>query len=456
MPSLALARAAPRAPGRKRGVREVGRDASSRMGQPRHPARRESSPRGAGREISLHRARVVTRPPPLEAAVQGIGARAVGAVDEELLGPDYGFARGFADAFELGELIGRGGYGRVYRATATGGIKEGDESEFIPVAEGTDVAVKVIPKLPATLLKHVKAGRRVGQASYGAEKQLAIKAENLRVDVKREVRVLRKLRGTPEVAHMYGVYEDDLHVYIVLELCTGGEVLDRLAMISYTEAEVARIMRAVFRTLAKCHENSILHLDVKPSNFLFHDDAPDACVRTIDFGLATFYTPEQKEGMPTAGTAWFMAPELLRSEVGPAADVWAAGVMLFQLLSGRFPFNDHHNPLHPSMNLVWRSILEDDLDPQLMREPWPEISEEAICLVRKLLHKDPTMRPTAVEALRHPWLRPEGRPGLGRRTRVLDGSVAQRLQQFAAKDTLDGPSKHPEDGALLLRHTPRA
>ena len=66
------------------------------------------------------------------------------------------------------------------------------------------------------------------------------------------------------------------------------------------------------------------------------------------------------------------------------------------------------------------------------------------------------MRPTAVEALRHPWLRPEGRPGLGRRTRVLDGSVAQRLQQFAAKDTLDGPSKHPEDGALLLRHTPRA
>jgi len=379
------------------------------------------------------------RPPAVARAVASMPAQsAVPPVENDpLRGPDYGFARGFERAFELGDEIGRGGYGRVYRAVATGGIAEvcvgQSNNKLMPVQPGTEVAIKMIPKLPATLLRHVKAARRIGKANREAERSLRAKAEELREDILREVRVLRKLRGTLSVAHMYGVYEDDEHVYIPLELCTGGEVLHRLGLVSYTEAEVARIMRAVFRTLAQCHENSILHLDIKPGNFLFETDAPDARVKAVDFGLASFYTPGRIESMPTAGTAWFMAPELLRSEVGPAADVWAAGVMLFQLLSGRFPFNDRRNPLQPSLSMVWRSILEDDIEEQLKKDPWPSISEEAKDLVRQLLSKDPLLRPSAGKALQNIWVRAEGAPELGRSRRVLGGEVVQRLQRFATK-----------------------
>jgi calcium-dependent protein kinase len=80
-----------------------------------------------------------------------------------------------------------------------------------------------------------------------------------------------------------------------------------------------------------------------------------------------------------------MAPETLRSEVYPASDVWAAGVMAHQLLTGRFPFDDRSNPFAPSLSKVWASILADELD--LGRSHWQGISEEAKDFVRLLLNK---------------------------------------------------------------------
>lgn len=88
-----------------------------------------------------------------------------------------------------------------------------------------------------------------------------------------------------------------------------------------------------------------------------------------------------------------MAPEVLSSAVVPASDVWAAGVMAVQLLTGRFPFDDHRNPFNPSPSAIWRSVLVDQIN---FNKPWwSDISPEAKDFVTQLLHKDPAKRPTA-------------------------------------------------------------
>ena len=75
----------------------------------------------------------------------------------------------------------------------------------------------------------------------------------------------------------------------------------------------------------------------------------------VDFGLAVFFDPKKlpMKDLGMEGTPWFMAPEMLSSQVGPGVDVWAAGVMAYQLLSGAFPFNDWNNTKNPALSLVW-------------------------------------------------------------------------------------------------------
>jgi calcium-dependent protein kinase len=145
-------------------------------------------------------------------------------------------------------------------------------------------------------------------------------------------------------------------------------------------------MRAVLRTLAQCHSHRILHRDIKPGNFMLlsadersplkaigeprlRSTAPllhawTRCaskqqltwtgVHAADFGLAVFYDPEQlpRTDLGLEGTPWFMAPENLSSEFFPASDLWSAGVMAYQLLSGYLPFDDRRNRSNPALSQV--------------------------------------------------------------------------------------------------------
>jgi len=99
---------------------------------------------------------------------------------------------------------------------------------------------------------------------------------------------MKRMRGVLNVASLEAVYEDDDAVYMVMEYCTGGELVHVIGETHYTEQTVASFMRATLRTLAQCHSNGILHRDIKPGNFLLASDKPDAPLKAIDFGLATF------------------------------------------------------------------------------------------------------------------------------------------------------------------------
>jgi len=246
--------------------------------------------------------------------------------------------------------------------------------------------------------------------------------------IKREVEVMKRLRSCLNVASLEEVYEDDSHVHLVMEYCAGGELHHVIGTRHYSERTVASYMRAVLRTLAQCHAQKILHRDIKPGNFLLSSSSERAPLKAIDFGLAVFYDDKSlpQTDLGLEGTPWFMAPETLRSEVWPASDVWAAGIMAAELLTGRFPFDDRSSPFSPSLTKVWKSILCDELD--LSKREWEGVSDEAKDFVKMLLVKDPKQRPTAKQALRHPWLsgaieeRSQGKP--------LSLAVVQRIQRY--------------------------
>ncbi|GFR43538.1 hypothetical protein Agub_g4417 [Astrephomene gubernaculifera] len=307
---------------------------------------------------------------------------------------EFGFAKDFAERYDLGRAIGSGSFGTVHIATDR--------------ATGQEVAVKVITKrILGGYLDPVFVRR-----------------------VQHEVDIYSHVGHSLNVAYLYGAYENAVHVKLVMELCKGGELWTRVQRGKYCEGAAAALVAEILRTLAQCHAKGIVLRDVKPENFLFLTPAPDAPLKMIDFGLATYCRPGQVLS-DRAGSPLYVAPEVLKQSYGQKCDVWSAGVIAYQLLTGRFPFEDEDQglllssldvlgngngdagdsgtgkPKKKAKNFtnkeVFFAILYGDLD--FVRPPWNEISSLAREFVSTLLQRDPNVRPTAAEALQHPWIR---------------------------------------------------
>ncbi|CAI6010967.1 unnamed protein product [Closterium sp. NIES-65] len=167
-----------------------------------------------------------------------------------------------------------------------------------------------------------------------------------------------------------------------------------------SEAEAARLMRAVMRVVAECHARGVVHRDVKASNFLFLSASPaDSPLVAIDFGLAAFCRPGERL-RDVAGSPCYVAPEVLKRQSGRgyahSADVWSAGVLFHLLLSARPPFDG------PSIVDVFRAVASAPLDLE-SRAPWAGVSAEAKHLLAAMLSRDPDARPTAQQVLEHKW-----------------------------------------------------
>ncbi|KAK6141757.1 hypothetical protein DH2020_024500 [Rehmannia glutinosa] len=120
------------------------------------------------------------------------------------------------------------------------------------------------------------------------------------------------------------------------------------------------------------------------------------------------------------GSAYYIAPEVLKRRYGPEVDIWSVGVMLYILLSGVPPF------WAESENGIFNAILRGHVD--FSTDPWPSISNGAKDLVRKMLNSDPKQRLTAFEVLSHPWIKEDGEAP----DTPLDNAVLNRLKQFRA------------------------
>ncbi|XP_055807748.1 calcium-dependent protein kinase 13-like [Solanum dulcamara] len=238
-------------------------------------------------------------------------------------------------------------------------------------------------------------------------------------DVRREVAIMKHLPRDSSIVSLKEACEDDSAVHLVMELCEGGELFDRIvARGHYTERAAAAVTRTIMEVVQLCHKHGVIHRDLKPENFLYANKKENSPLKAIDFGLSIFFKPGEKFS-EIVGSPYYMAPEVLKRNYGPEIDIWSAGVILYILLCGVPPF------WAESEQGVAQAILRGAID--FKREPWPSISDSAKNLVRQMLDPDPKLRLTAKQVLEHPWLQNAKKaPNV-----PLGDMVKSRLKQFA-------------------------
>ncbi|CAM9934371.1 unnamed protein product [Pylaiella littoralis] len=282
------------------------------------------------------------------------------------------------DVYELGEELGKGAFSVVKRGTHR--------------QTGAHVALKLIPS------PKLKGNKRAQEA------------------IRAEIEAMRRIRthiNNPALIVMLGVFSDPTKVSIVLEELKGGELFDRIvARGRYTELDAAHLICSLVEALGQCHEAGIVHRDVKPENIMYTSRKDDAGIKLTDFGLALLYPVTSVTGGGgllggqqrnqvwvdnLVGTPGYVAPEVLSSRMyGPPCDVWACGVILYNLLAGYPPF------FRTADKTLFEVIKEGRYF--FHTDAWDQISREAKDLVSRMLVVDVEKRATIPEILDHPWL----------------------------------------------------
>ncbi|TYH02585.1 hypothetical protein ES288_A09G152600v1 [Gossypium darwinii] len=243
-------------------------------------------------------------------------------------------------------------------------------------------------------------------------------------DVRREIKIMKHLPEHPNIVTLKDTFEDDNAVHLVMELCEGGELFDRIvARGHYTERAAAAVAKTIVEVVQMCHRHGVMHRDLKPENFLFENKKETAALKAIDFGLSVFFKPGERF-TEIVGSPYYMAPEVLKRNYGPEVDVWSAGVILYILLCGVPPFWAETE--QGVAQAILRSVVE------FKRDPWPKVSASAKDLVKKMLNPDPKRQLTAQEVLAHPWLQnAKTAPNVS-----LGETVKARLKQFSVMNKL--------------------
>ncbi|KAI4524239.1 putative serine/threonine protein kinase [Schizophyllum commune] len=219
--------------------------------------------------------------------------------------------------------------------------------------------------------------------------------------VRNEIAVLKRISsGHKNIVTLHDYFETTHNLYLCFDLCTGGELFDRIcAKGNYYEADAANLVRTILQAVKYIHDCGIVHRDLKPENLLFRTQAEDADIMIADFGLSRVME-EEKLNMLTeiCGTPGYMAPEIFKKTGhSKPVDIWAMGVITYFLLAGYTPFD------RDSQQLEMEAIIAGDykFEPE---EYWENVSSTAKDFVTQCLTIDPTNRPTAAEALQHKWL----------------------------------------------------
>ncbi|KAL6899430.1 hypothetical protein ACP4OV_006088 [Aristida adscensionis] len=278
--------------------------------------------------------------------------------------------------YEIGEELGRGRFGVVHRCTSR--------------ATGEAFAVKSVDR------------------------------SGLADDLDRELAVLEpKLAqlagaGNPGVVQVHAVYEDEAWTHMVMDLCTGPDLLDWVRLrrgAPVPEPVAAAVVAQLAQALALCHRRGVAHRDVKPDNVLLDDEEEDAeddrdadaaaapRARLADFGSAAWVGAGglgKTEGL--VGTPHYVAPEVVAGEeYGVKADVWSAGVVMYALLSGgALPFGG--DTAAEVLAAVMRGSVR--FPPRL----FAGVSPAAKDLMRRMICRDSWRRFSAEQVLAHPWI----------------------------------------------------
>jgi len=280
---------------------------------------------------------------------------------------------------------------------------------LIPPTLAIDHCVHTNSKERIDIQLHYQFKRVLGHGQYGTVREATLIGHDLFVAIKsvskekvkgnltilkRELDVMRAV-DHPNLIKYYEAYEDERYIHIVMELCTGGDLLDRMvAWGSVDERQVCVVMRKLLRAVLHLHEINITHRDLKPDNFLFASKDPESEIKIIDFGMSIHSYPLM-EMTSFVGTPYYLAPEVITGGYGPQCDVWSLGVVMFVLLSGEQPFEGN------SVQEIMRKIVIGNY--QFAEDLWDSVSVQAKDLVVRMLTLSPYKRTSLKEALNHFW-----------------------------------------------------
>ncbi|KXN82930.1 Serine/threonine-protein kinase ppk16 [Leucoagaricus sp. SymC.cos] len=243
-------------------------------------------------------------------------------------------------------------------------------------------------------------GKVIGEGTYGKVRMGTHRLTSTRVAIKqipkamsatltREIHHHRQLHH-PHIAQMYEVIATESYIWIVTELCCGGELFDYLVEKSrLSEDETRVIFGQLCLAVAYLHEVGIVHRDLKLENVLLDEHCR---IKLGDFGFTREY--DRNAFMETfCGTTGYAAPEMLQRKryQGPEVDVWSLGIILYCLLTGTLPFDDDDEAV------MREKIVQGDFEDPA----W--LSLEARDLTKKILEKDTSKRATIPQILAHPW-----------------------------------------------------
>lgn len=308
--------------------------------------------------------------------------------------------------FQIMSILGRGGMGTVYRAL--------DDSLH------RYVALKVITR--------------------GSRGEVGPNVARVLQEARAQARV-----NHPNVVHIYYVSRDEQKPFLAMELIHGPTLADRLRDGPLPYVEIVDIAIQVADALRQAAQHDIVHGDIKPGNILLCDEGQ---VKLSDFGLARRLSAEDDDPEQIAGTPNYLSPEACRGEsTDIRSDMYALGVMLFEMTFGRLPYSFDHSGAAARVRAHCQARIE-------FPEEWPDHLPEQWCgVLGRLLSKDPEQRYWGYDLLLADLkaLKPVSRPAAGRVARGLAWSIdlllASTLQRFLVGLVSEGVV-----GAYLLSH----
>lgn len=212
-------------------------------------------------------------------------------------------------------------------------------------------------------------------------------------NVHKEVEIMQHLSGHPSVVTLQAVYEDAESLHLVMELCSGGRLIDEMSRNGcYSEQQAAKLIKELIMVIKYCHEMGVIHRDIKPENILRTSTGQ---LKLADFGLSMRVAKGQNLS-GVVGSPAYVAPEVLAGTYSEKVDVWAAGVLLHALLIGVLPFRGE------SVEAIFEAIKQVQLD--FHSEKWQSISGLAKDLLSRMLSRDAGKRLSPEEVLSHPWI----------------------------------------------------
>ena len=212
-----------------------------------------------------------------------------------------------------------------------------------------------VGKRNGKLRDHYNIGAKLGSGAFGfvriaihkltgqrravktIEKESIIKDMAEREKFFAEVDILRAT-DHPNIVRLFEFFEDSKYYHLVTEHISGGELFDfiiKSKMLS--EPIAAHFMRQILSAVVYCHSKQIVHRDLKPENLLLDAESANATLKVIDFGTSTVHNSSDPM-TKRYGTAYYIAPEVLKKDYTEKCDLWSCGVIMYIVLCGKPPF----------------------------------------------------------------------------------------------------------------------